>query len=68
MRGMNFFDGKGPSVENFQKILEHNQYTTDVDEIKKFLHWAIMYPKIDGMFEKIVHQIKITIKFLELIK
>ena len=50
MRGMNFFDKKGPSVDKFQKILDHNEYTTDVNEIKEFLHWAIKYLIIDGMY------------------
>merc|ERR1712238_389756 len=68
MRGMNFFDGKGRGVNNFQQVLKHNDYATNVDEIKEFLDWAIKYLKIDGMYEKVVHQKKFTIKFFELIK
>jgi len=68
IRGMNFFDGKGRGVDNFQQVLKHNDYATNVDEIKEFLDWAIKYLKIDGMYEKVVHQKKFTIKFFELIK
>jgi len=68
MRGMNFFNGEGKSVEKLENILKHNEYETNVEEIKEFLRWSIEYLKIDGMFERVVDQRKFTIKFFELIK